>query len=163
MSGQWNDISQSEAWISQSISQPDTLQFTIELLSDAVEGTSKSPTPKIIGFIGTLILPESESYQGVLREIGFMLHPHAWGKGYASEALQGLIKNIFEKSDWTHLIARADEGNRASNRVIEKTGFKKVEQVEYENRTLGKRTLLKYELAKSEPTVASVNCEIVKG
>jgi len=153
MSGQWNDISQSEAFISKQISQPDNLQFTIELPSDATEeGTVKSPTPKIIGSIGTLFLPESESDQNV-REIGFMLHPHAWGKGYASEALQGLIKAIFENKIWTLLIARADEGNRASNRVIEKSGFKKVERMEYENKTLGKRTLLKYELAKPESTI----------
>jgi RimJ/RimL family protein N-acetyltransferase len=148
MSGQWNDISQSEAWISQQISHPDSLQFTIEILSDTTE------EPKIIGSIGTLVLPESEEHQKVVREIGFMLHPHVWGKGYASEALQGLIKAVFEKNKyWTHLIARADEGNRASNRVIEKNGFKKVEQMEYENKTLGKRTLVKYELAKLEPAV----------
>jgi RimJ/RimL family protein N-acetyltransferase len=159
MSGQWNDISQSEAWILQQITQPDSLQFTIEISSDTTE------EPKIIGSIGTLVLPESEEHQKIVREIGFMLHPHVWGKGYASEALQGLIKAIFEKNkDWTHLIARADEGNRASNRVIEKSGFKKVEQMEYENMTLGKRTLVKYELAKFEPTVGGGQpCEIMKG
>jgi len=149
MSGQWNDISQTEAWISQHINHPDTLQFTIEIPSD----TTKEP--KIIGSIGTLpVLPESEEHQKVHREIGFMLHPHVWGKGYASEALQGLVKAIFEKNkNWTYLIAAADEGNRASNRVIEKVGFKKVERMEYENKTLGKRTLVKYELVKLEPVV----------
>lgn len=150
MSGQWDNISQSEAWISEQINQPDSFQFTIELPSDTTEeGTGKSPNPKIIGFIGTPASPESEAHQKVLREIGFMLHPHVWDKGYASEALQGLIKAIFEKQNsLTHLIAKADEGNRASNRVIEKNGFRKVERMEYENKTLGKRVLLKYELAK---------------
>lgn len=86
-----------------------------------------------------------------------MLHPHVWGKGYASEALQGLIKAVFEKNNnLTHLIASADEGNRASNRVIEKIGFRKVERMEYENKTLGKRTLVKYELTKPQPMYSSM-------
>lgn len=117
----------------------------------------KPPKPKVIGFIGTPTLPESESHQKVLREIGFMLHPHVWGKGYASEALQGLIKAIFENNkSLTHLMATVDEGNEASNRVIEKSGFRKVERMEYENKTLGKRTLVKYELAMSEPIYDTV-------
>lgn len=158
MSGKWDDISQSETWISQQINQPDSFQFTIELPSEATkEGTDKSLKPKIIGFIGTPALPESEAHHKVVREIGFMLHPHVWGKGYASEALQGLIKAIFEKhSSLTHLIASADEGNRASNRVIEKSGFRNVERMEYENKTLGKRMLLKYELAKPKSMYNSV-------
>jgi len=157
MSGRWDDISQTEAWISQQISQPDSFQFTIELPQDASEDTDKSLKPKIIGSIGTPAWSESEVYHKVLREIGFMLHPHVWGKGYASEALEGLIKAIFEKdNDLTHLIARADEGNRASNRVIEKSGFRKVERVEYENKTLGKRFLLKYELTKPKSMYGSM-------
>jgi|SRR5579871_1962775 len=151
MSGQWDDISQCEAWISQQINQPESFQFTIEIPNNSTEECKdKSQKSNIIGFIGTPALPESESRQKILKEIGFMLHPSVWGNGYASEALQGFVKAIFEnQNNLTHLIAGVDEGNIASNRVIEKSGFKKVERKIYENKTLGKRVLLKYELAKS--------------
>jgi len=113
----------------------------------------KSPKRKVICSIGMPTLSESEPGKKVLKEIGFTLHPDAWGKGYASEALQWLIKTIFEKSSVTHLIASADEGNMPSCNLLEKSGFKKVDRMEYENKTLGKGTLLKYELAKPELTV----------
>jgi ribosomal-protein-alanine N-acetyltransferase len=56
-------------------------------------------------------------------EIGFLLARRHWGKGWATEATQAIIGWARTCSVLTRLHATCDAENRASARVLEKTGF----------------------------------------
>jgi RimJ/RimL family protein N-acetyltransferase len=64
-------------------------------------------------------------------ELGYALHPSAWGKGYATEALQEYVKHYFDlKPQFDRLTAWVDTENAASVRLMRKTGFVE-ERIEY--------------------------------
>ncbi len=56
-------------------------------------------------------------------EAGYALHPDAWGKGYATEALKAVIGAVFEQSPIDRIEAHHVAEHIASGRVIEKAGM----------------------------------------
>ena len=68
------------------------------------------------------VKPEYPSAPGV--EIGWRLARHHWGKGYATEAVQGLIDSLFSLIDLPAIEADTRVINPASRRVLEKSGFR---------------------------------------
>ena len=58
-----------------------------------------------------------------LPEIGYILHPDHWGRGYAAEALAAVIPHIFAGHDIAALRADVDPRNHASIRLLERLGF----------------------------------------
>jgi len=58
-------------------------------------------------------------------EIGYSLVPSERGKGYCSEAIQIMVDYLFLSKDITRIQAQTDQRNLASQRVLEKAGFKK--------------------------------------
>ena len=56
-------------------------------------------------------------------EIGYFLKWTAWGRGYATEAADRLLRFAFEDSPLEEVVAVTDPGNRRSRRVLEKIGF----------------------------------------
>jgi RimJ/RimL family protein N-acetyltransferase len=67
---------------------------------------------QLIGKLGTWRIPE----------IGFLIDPAYWGKGYALEALAGFIERR-RRLGSTHLTADADPRNAASIGLLERAGF----------------------------------------
>ena len=65
-----------------------------------------------------------------LPEIGFILHPDHWGRGYVAEAMQAIIPELFTMSDVPALIADVDPQNTASLKVLEKLGFVETHRAE---------------------------------
>lgn len=59
-----------------------------------------------------------------LPEIGFILHPDHWGRGYVTEAMQAIIPALFAMSDVPALTADVDPLNHASLKVLSKLGFR---------------------------------------
>lgn len=57
-------------------------------------------------------------------EVGYELHPSAWGKGYMVEALEAVIACGFGPFRLNRLEAWTLPGNAASDRVLEKAGFR---------------------------------------
>lgn len=68
---------------------------------------------RVIGKAGCYRLPE----------IGYILHPDAWGKGYAREALTAVIDHIFATRDVAALRADVDPRNEASIGLLTRLGF----------------------------------------
>lgn len=68
---------------------------------------------RVIGYIGIWKMPE----------IGFILHPSAWGKGIASEAAQVLIPHFFATHSIDRITADVDPRNAASLALLGKLGF----------------------------------------
>ena len=56
-------------------------------------------------------------------EIGYMLAPPVWDKGYASEAVKSFIDVVFSLTRARRILANSRVENVASRRVLEKTGF----------------------------------------
>lgn len=57
-------------------------------------------------------------------EVGYMLDPLHWGRGYATEALRALVRHAFEDWHIRRLTAGYFSDNPASGRVLEKVGFR---------------------------------------
>ena len=58
------------------------------------------------------------------KEINYLIGQDYWGNGYATEAMNALINYCFNTMKLERLIAFAKPENIASNRVIQKLGFK---------------------------------------
>ena len=56
-------------------------------------------------------------------EIGYFLKRSAWGNGYATEAVERILRFAFEDSHLGEVVAVIDPGNDSSRRVLEKIGF----------------------------------------
>ncbi|MDR6983696.1 RimJ/RimL family protein N-acetyltransferase [Rheinheimera pacifica] len=61
--------------------------------------------------------------QGGVAEVGYLFLPEFYGKGYAAEALQGLIDWASATHNINHYRAVVTEGNAASEKVLTKCGF----------------------------------------
>ena len=79
----------------------------------------------LIGSIGLLLQGESRLSVGENEaEIGYWLGEDFWGKGYMTEAALQVIHYAFEELHLTGLWASVYKENIASQRVIEKCGFR---------------------------------------
>src|SRR3954470_19630438 len=122
IAGKWHSLSQASDWINNNLTDPMKANFVIELLSNPIPSTpssSAAPQPfpgRIIGAIGIHKPPE----------IGFMFHPHFWGKGYATEALSAFLTAFFEHLPYGHAEALTDPENEACRRLLERCRFKLV-------------------------------------
>ncbi len=63
-------------------------------------------------------------------EIEYCIGEPFWGKGYASEALAGLIDYTFKHTDFIKLEAYHREANDKSGKVLEKSMMQKTDSVE---------------------------------
>lgn len=91
---------------------------------DAPEGTADDYVidlkGQIIGKAGAWRLPE----------VGFILHPDYWGKGYAREALAAVLGHLFTTHPLDHLVAEADPRNIASLGLLTRLGFAETHRAE---------------------------------
>ncbi|MDA1257842.1 MAG: GNAT family N-acetyltransferase [Chloroflexi bacterium] len=79
--------------------------------------------------VGLVILSEAESGRdsGTDVRLGYLLSEGAWGKGFATELVAGLASWCGAQSSITSISAGADRDNLASRRVLEKAGFRVVQ------------------------------------
>ncbi|WP_300438102.1 GNAT family N-acetyltransferase [uncultured Mameliella sp.] len=72
--------------------------------------------------IGLLMLFSDPEGVSDCAHLGYLFAEEAWGKGYATELVQGLAAHLDETAPMT-LLAGVDRTNPASARVLEKSGF----------------------------------------
>ncbi len=97
------------AWITAATNQNPELNFAI------------ANSDELIGGIGLMFQPDVYRFSA---EIGYWLAEPFWGKGIASLTLVALSKYAFEQYQLNRIFAGVFQGNRASMRVLEKSGFK---------------------------------------
>lgn len=108
---------------------------------------------KVIGGIGLHNRKPDESLVDLNQvEIGYVLNPQYWGKGYIPEAVNGLLKYGFEELNLDLIWCGHYDFNLNSKRVNEKCGFtyrfeKKERLTRLDNREV---TTLYYNISKSE-------------
>ena len=71
-----------------------------------------------VGFLGLSVV-------GMYWEIGYVLIPSERGKGYCTEAVQLAVDYLFLSKDIVRIQAGTDPENIASQKVLEKAGFKR--------------------------------------
>lgn len=84
-------------------------------------------------------------------EICYHIGKKYWGKGYATEASKAVISYCFSKLKFRKIYADTDPNNLASQKVLEKLGFKFEGRIREKNLIKGKWTdELDYGLLRSE-------------
>ena len=76
---------------------------------------------KVIGNIG--IHPQTDVNR-LNAELGYFIGRAYWGKGYATEAIRQMIDYSFSNLPIERIFARPFGRNKASQKVLEKAGFK---------------------------------------
>lgn len=82
-------------------------------------GIAPAGTSDLIGTIGYYRL-KKEHFRG---EVGYMLHPDQWGRGYAGEALDAVVEHGFRSIGFHSIEAVTDPANTASNALLARHGF----------------------------------------
>lgn len=95
---------------------------------------------EIAGWAGLQYLPELDQ-----TEVGYLLSPAFWGRGYATEVALASLQFGFEHFPLERIIALVHEDNLASRRVIEKCKMQYVDTI-----TLWGMQLLRSEVHRSE-------------
>lgn len=87
------------------------------------EGVTRD-VPTAVGMLGS---KGSVSVGGEL-EIGYGFNPGVWGQGYATEAVHALTVHLLTQPRVRTVTARTVLGNRASERVLQKIGFARMDR-----------------------------------
>ena len=80
--------------------------------------------------LGTGLLYFDDEYKKF--EIGYNLGKHAWGYGYATEAMMEVIRFAKDELGIKEIIGRHAKENPASEKVMKKLGFQYVKDIPYE-------------------------------
>jgi len=120
-----NSKADAQAWFERMISES-----RLFLVKPADEDT-------VIGFVFAFV------ENGCDAHIGYLLGEQYWGKGLASELLQGVIEQSGKTESWVKLIGGVDRSNQASAKLLQKLGF--VEQ------SGGDSDVVFYEYSFSQP------------
>ncbi len=98
----------------------------------------ESVTGDHVGEIGYTV--GSRCPLGAFVDVGYFLRPHHWGKGYAAEALRGVLRYAFDEGGVLRVACGCVAENRASERVMQKAGllweYERKQAVWHEDRLL---------------------------
>jgi RimJ/RimL family protein N-acetyltransferase len=86
-------------------------------------------------FVGRAGLWQPEGWPGL--EVGWVLHPDAWGQGYATEAGRAAIEYAFGVLGAEYIISLIRPGNTGSIKVAERLGESYQRDVELLGQTAG--------------------------
>lgn len=131
---------------------PNTEVETQDFLNKAIDNQNQQPR---LNFELCVMLKSSKQHIGGcgihlkdqnydLAHIGYIMNPAFWGKGYATEATKGLVFYALEELKINKLKATCDQQNKASRRVLEKSGFllEKIIEGDYLQKEKWRTTLL---------------------
>lgn len=95
-------------WIEFTKANTSTLSYAIANEVEVIGGISAVPQTDVHRFS---------------TEVGFWLGEHFWNQGIISKSLKMFCNYLFTHHEFIRLFANVFEGNDASKRVLEKTGF----------------------------------------
>ena len=97
-----------------------TLDETREWVASMVEDSPEEREDFVVELDGRVI-GKAGCYR--LPEIGYILHPDVWGRGYAREAMAAVIAHIFATREIDKITADVDPRNTASTGLLLRLGF----------------------------------------
>ena len=79
---------------------------------------------RFVGYTG--VMPSDENHPlGQHAEIGWRLARWAWGNGYATEAAQASLKDLFARTKLLEILSYTSSDNSRSRAVMERVGLKR--------------------------------------
>lgn len=102
-------------------------------------------------FIGIISTGPKDELPTPNREINYGISRDYRGKGYTTQASRGLLNYLYGKTNITVLNAIALIDNIPSNKVIQKSGFKYISNIEIDN-----KEYKYYKLSKNEWEINSI-------
>lgn len=124
----WQDISNSDkaiTWLSDR--KNDSMFYAVQLLE----------SDGLIGFL--FLYMDSEPSDNLDLRLGYLLTESVWGKGFGSELIEGLVSWCQKENSIKSVSGGVDINNIGSIRILEKNGFRKVNEEMPENMLLYKR------------------------
>ena len=74
--------------------------------------------------VGNISVERKDESGEAIGEIGYMILTSFWSQGIGTEAVRQMCEIAFERLGMERILATVFEGNRASERVLEKNGFR---------------------------------------
>ncbi|MCD7899761.1 MAG: GNAT family N-acetyltransferase [Bacteroides sp.] len=105
----------------ENIQETREIMKAIFLDKEFIYGIVLKDTNKMFGSIG--LTPDPKRQNDKARMIGYAIGENYWGKGYATEAAQALVRYGLEELELELISAYCYPFNEKSKRVIEKCGF----------------------------------------
>ena len=100
---------------------PDKARPGIDNYGVFIRAPTNSDESHVIGIVGV-------HKDDPVPELGYIFHPSAWGKGYATEAVSTFVQHYFTlRPDAPYIEAKVDAKNLPSIRVLQKCGFDEIE------------------------------------
>ena len=103
-------------------------QAHIKIINDKIDenidinwAVTEKGSDKCIGIMG-FYRTQPEHYR---TELGYMIAPEHWGKGYVTEAVKTLLNFAFNSLNLHSIEAVIDSRHKASERVLQKAGFER--------------------------------------
>lgn len=109
------NLQDAQDWITYATTQKNDILLALVINND------------VVGSIGALF--KTDVYQ-LNAEVGFWLNPAYWNKGMMTEALQFIVNHIFDTTSVERVYAHVFSTNLASQRVLQKCGFKQEARLE---------------------------------
>jgi RimJ/RimL family protein N-acetyltransferase len=100
--------------------------------------TRREESDMLIGMVGCH--PRAEG----AAELTYMVSPAWWNRGFATEAARRVVRYAFEEGPFQSLVASAMVANPASERVLEKAGFRREREASRELPVRGGVFLVSY-------------------
>lgn len=97
-----------------------------EHANERIEGTAYRFAVELYGYV--IGIADIDEIRGSAGEIGYWLDKRYWGKGYASECAEALVKFAFETLDISYIRTGHAVDNPTSGKVLQKLGFRKTEE-----------------------------------
>lgn len=108
--------------------------------------TIEKATGEFIGWSGLKLNTEMElNGQRNFYDVGYRFIPRYWGKGYATESAISALEYGFETLNLKTIVGVAEEGNVASNKILQKIGLQYKNHFPFED-----LTAIWYELNKED-------------
>jgi ribosomal-protein-alanine N-acetyltransferase len=107
---------EAERWIGthqEAFDKRGDVSFAITLIDSLIGGG------ELVGAIGLIIAREHDR-----AEIGYWIGVEHWGRGYASEAAEAVLRHAFEVADVNRVFAAHFSRNPASGSVLRKIGMR---------------------------------------
>jgi RimJ/RimL family protein N-acetyltransferase len=118
------EVAQLTAGIPHPYPQGEAERFILKARADNASGTAlvlaitqKAGARQVIGIISATPAAAADI------ELGYILAPPMWGKGFTSEVAKQFVDTLFRLSMANRIVANSRVHNVASRRVLEKTGF----------------------------------------
>ncbi|MBH0169972.1 GNAT family N-acetyltransferase [Fictibacillus sp. 18YEL24] len=108
--------------------EKDSIAYVNEVINDANRNPRERYAFAIVENQSNLLIGAGElqitSLTNRVGEIGYVLHPDYWGKGFATEAGELLLKFGFEDLQLHRIFATCDPRNKGSEKVLKKLDMK---------------------------------------